>query len=242
MVTTPGTSSGAYTFTMTNAGIVEEAFDRIQIRPAALTRHHLISARTSLNLELQRWSNLGINLFKIISGTIELVTGQATYTLQTDLVTLTEVYFTTVNGNGSGYNSDRILSPVTRTQYAMIPNKLQPGTPTQFWFERLATPQITLWQPPFQGAPSYVVNWYGLQRIQDAGLGSAETPDIVYRALDALCAALAARLAVKFSPPQVQQMRKAEAMEAWNDFATNDQELGPMIIQPNLSGYSRMGR
>ncbi len=237
---TPGQSSGTYTFQLDNAGIVIEAFDRIQMRPASLDRHHFISARTSLNLELQRWSNLGINLFKMISGTINLIAGQATYALQTDLVTLTEVYYTTVNGNGSGYNNDRTLSPITRTQYSMIPNKLQPGQPTQYWFQRLATPEITLWQPPAVGAPSYVVNWYGLQRIQDAGLGSAETPDIVYRAIDALCAALAHRLAVKFSPPPVVQARKAEAMEAWDDFATNDQELGPLIVAPNLSGYGRM--
>jgi len=238
----PGMSSGTYGFAPSNAAILYEAFDRIQIRPTAVDRHHLQSGTLSLNLELQRFSNLGINNWKMITGVINLVAGQATYVLPPTLVTMTEMYYTTVNGNGAGYNLDRIMRPMTREQYAMIPNKLQPGDPTQFWFQRLEVPQVTIWQPAIQGAPEYIINWNALQRIQDAGIASGETPDIVYRGFDALCAALAHRLAVKFSPPPIQQLRKVEATEAWNDFVANDIENGPMIMQPNVGIYGRMGR
>jgi len=241
---TPGQSSGTQTFFLDNTEIVMEAFDRIQVRPSEITRHHLISARRSLNLELQRWSNLGINLWEVVTATLNLVIGQATYTLPQNLVTIMEMYYSTVNGNGAGINFDRIMVPITRTQYAMLPNKLQQGIPTQYWLERLEQPVVTLWETPAIGSPQYVVNYNYLQRIDDAGLASGETPDIVYRGLDALCAALSARLAGKFAPiqirSQVMQSAKAEAQEAWNDFVTNDQEDGPLIMQPNVGGYGRM--
>ena len=239
MAVAPGQTSGTYDWFLSNSGVVIEAFDRIGLRPPELTRHHMMSARNSINLECLQWANVGINLFKVISGTINLIANQATYALQADLVTLTDVWYTTVNGNGAGYNQDRILTPVTRQEYAMIPNKLQPGIPNQFWYEMLATPTITFWQPPSQGAPDYVVNWFGLQQIQDANLGGGERPDIVYRAIDALCARLAWRLAIKFAPAMT-AARKDDATEAWNDFATRDQEMGGMVIQPNVSGYWRI--
>lgn len=244
-MTVPGTSSGTQNFDLSNAEIIFEAFDRIRVRPPEITRHHLVSARRSLNLELQRWSNLGVNLWEVVNTTLNLVSGQATYSLPSNFVTMLEMIFTTVNGNGAGYNYDRILSPITRTQYADLPNKLQPGLPTQYWVQRLEAPVVTLWQPPFQGAPNYILSYSYLQRIQDAGIATGETPDIVYRGIDALCACLAARLAAKFAPPdqlaETIARTKAEAIEAWDDFITNDQEDGPMIMVPNLGGYARMG-
>ena len=149
-MTVPGTSSGTQNFDLSNAEIIFEAFDRIRVRPPEITRHHLVSARRSLNLELQRWSNLGVNLWEVVNTTLNLVSGQATYSLPSNFVTMLEMIFTTVNGNGAGYNYDRILSPITRTQYADLPNKLQPGLPTQYWVQRLEAPVVTLWQPPFQ--------------------------------------------------------------------------------------------
>lgn len=236
---TPGSSSGTYTFAPDNASIVTEAFDRINLPPQALERHHLISARSSLNYSMQTFSNKGVNLWKVVNGTINLVAGQAPYTMRTDLVDITEVYYTTVNGNGSGYNSDRFMTPLTRTEYAMLPNKLQPGTPTSYWFQRLQTPILTIWQPAAAGAPNYVINWFGLQRLQDAGIGGGETPDMVYRGLDALVGDLAWRLAVKFAP-DLQQARKADAQEAWDMFVANDQEAGPVLMQPAIGIYGRM--
>jgi hypothetical protein len=241
---TPGESSGTYLFAPSNGQIVLESLERLQIHDTSIVRDKLPSIRMSLNLELERWSSLGINLWKIITGTFDLVEGQSVYVFPSNLVVLTEMWYTTVNGNGTGQNSDRIMTPLTRTQYAMIANKQTLGIPTQYWYERLQTPQVTIWQPPFQGAPNYVLNWFGLQRIQDASIASGETPDLVYRAYDALCACLAYRLYPKFIPrsewPAMEQILKAKRDEAWNEFATNDNELGPMRITPNLGGYGNM--
>jgi hypothetical protein len=236
---TPGQSSGTYLFAPDNASVVVEAFDRVQIRPTQLDRHHLVSARMSLNLELVAWSNRGVNLWEITGGSIDLVAGEPTYPMPVSLVNLTELWFTTVNGSGAGVDNDRFMVPMTRTQYAMIPNKLQPGTPTQYWFQRLELPQVTVYQVPFIGAPTCVLRWFGLQRVMDAGTGGGETPDIPYRAYDALCAGLTARLAEKFKP-EMWEKKLAAAQRVWDEFAADDNESGPMIVQPNVGIYGRL--
>jgi hypothetical protein len=274
MAITPGYTSGTRGFSLSNSQVVVEAFDRIQIRPMTLTRHHMASARNSINLELLQWSNVGVNLWEVTSGAIYVVAGKSTYALSTGLVTLTDVWVSTPQTASSytdpayltdefgapitdefgvpytsdtgavtvpvAVNSDRYMTPITRQQYAMIPNKQQTGTPTQYWVEMTALPTITLWPVPAISWPDSIVNWFGLQRMEDANLGMGESPDIVYRAYDALCARLAWRLAVKFQPG-VADARKKDATEAWNDFATRDQEQGRQVIQPNVSGYWRIG-
>lgn len=240
MAVAPGSSSGTYNFTLPTAGVVLEAFDRIQIEPQMITRHRAVSARASLNLELQEWSNAGFNFWETASGSINLAVGTATYTLPTNLVMLTELWYSVVNGGGSGINSDRIMVPITRTDYANLTNKLQQGIPTQFWFQMLLTPQITIWQVPALGSPTVVLNWYGLQRIQDANLGGGEVPNVPNRAIDTLCAGLTKRLAEKFAPSQFADKEKI-FKESWDLFARRDQEPGSVTYRPNLGNIGRMG-
>jgi hypothetical protein len=232
-------SSGLYNFGLSNAGILIEAFDRIGIEPQAITRHRMNSARTSLNLELSTWSNKGFNFWELASGTINLVADTATYTLPPQLAMLTDLWYSNVNGGGAGVNQDRIMVPITRDVYAMLTNKLQQGIPTQYWFQMLLTPQITIWQVPNIGAPNYVLGWYGLSQIQDANLGSGETPNIHYRAQEALVAGCTVRLAEKFMPARLAE-KKQLFTEAWDDMARRDQEPGAITYRPDFSAWSRL--
>jgi hypothetical protein len=234
------TTSGTYAFEMANAQLLSEAFDRIQIRGPALTRSHLTSAHQSLNLELARWGNAGINLWKVTSGTINLVTGTATYPLPQQMELLTDLTYRTVGGSSAQDDTDRYMMTLTRQQYAMMPAKGTLGVPTQYWFQRLPVPQITLYPVPASGAPDYILVWYGLLRMEDASPTGGQTPDIPYRAYDALCAALAHRLAIKFSEPGVVAARKADAAEAWSEFTANDQEVGSALMAPNVGMYGRL--
>ncbi len=242
-------SSGTWNFALSNFSIVADAFERIQIPPESTTPQQLISARNSLNLELLEWSNRGFNFWKLTSGTINLVVNQATYVLPSTLVTLTELWYSVVNGGGTGVNQDRIMVPIDRTSYAQIVNKLQPGIPTQYWLQMLSpAPQITIWQVPQSGqvAPAAVLNWYGLEQIEDANVSGAETPDIHYRATEALIAGLALRLCEKFGPtqPQARQAmmleKKTLADNAWNNLERRDQEPGYITFRPNIFAYGRM--
>ena len=87
---------------MPNVSIIYEAFDRLQWLPTEVTGHMMMSARNSLNLLLVDLENDGLLAWKQVSGTIPLVVNQAVYTLPTNLVTLLDLYYTTVNGGGSG--------------------------------------------------------------------------------------------------------------------------------------------
>lgn len=239
MAVTPGQSSGTFNFLLSNGSVVLEAFDRCQIRPQEITRHMMISARTSMNLEFIDWEDAGFNFWKTTSGTINLAVNQPTYTLPPNLVTLEEIWYSNVNGGGAGVNQDRIMVPITRTAYAALTNKLQQGIPTQYWFQMLMIPQVTIWEVPAIGAPNYVLNWYGLQQMEDANLGGGEAPNVPRRAYEALCAGMAKRLAQKFAPT-LYQMRKADFDEAWLALTRRDQEPGPISYTPNVGIYGRM--
>ena len=241
-------TSGLFNFGLSNSGTIFEAFDRISIRPPMVDRHMMASARNSLNLELLSWSNESWNYWKTTSGTINLVVGQATYLLPANLVTLEELYLSQVNGNGAGVNADRIMTPMERTQYSEIPNKLQTGNPTSYWFQMVIPPQVTIWETPQAGfaSPNYILSWYGLQQIQDATLSGGENPDIAVRASDALCARLTLRLAEKFGPSSPAERaalikeKGALAEIAWENLQRRDQEPGPTTFRMNTEAYRRM--
>lgn len=234
---TLGTTSNTNLFNPPISDIFLESFERCGIRGTALTRRHMISAKRSLNLELATWSNRQVDLWQVVGPTtISLVAGQATYNINANSEAILDVYFTTVNGGGTGVNIDRIMLPISRTQYAMIPNKLQAGTPTVYWYNKQIQPTITFWEPPETGSPSYQVNYYYLQRIQDAAPVNGQIPQVPYRFTDALCAGLARRLARKFAPPLYDTL-KQEAAEAWLEAIGNDIENAPVQISPTVAGY-----
>lgn len=234
---TLGVTSGQYLFNPPVSDIFLEAFSRIGIRGTAITRRHVIEARRSINIELSVWSNgPGPNLWEVQLSTINLIAGQATYTLPATTMSMLDVYYTTVNGGGAGVNIDRVMLPISRTQYSMIPNKAQAGTPTVYWFERLNPPTITFWEPPETGAPTQVVSFYWLKQIMDANPVNGQIPDITYRFIDALCAGLAVRLAEKFAPERLQEKMKMFDI-TWTKALSTDQENAPVSFMPTLSGY-----
>lgn len=240
-------TSNTFNFQPDAASVITDAFERCGKLPAALQRHDWVSARLSLNLVLLDWSNRGVNLWKVQGPTqVPLVQGQATYTVSPQAVYLLDMYYTLLNGGGSGVNQDRIMIPISRTQYSEYPNKLQQGTPTVYWYDKLSpTPQFTIYQAPaLDFSSGYCLNYYWLQRIQDANATSGETPDIPYLAYEALISDLALWLSRKPTltgplPPDLKAEIKAHALEAWLSFADTNREDVPINIRPNLSGFYR---
>src|SRR5262245_5434056 len=100
----PGTSSSTYSAPslFTNAAGVFEADSRCGIRGTALQQHHMADARRSLTLTLQSWANKGKNLFTLEQKVIQLVTGQATYSIPPEVVSITDAYYNTVSLIGPG--------------------------------------------------------------------------------------------------------------------------------------------
>lgn len=386
--------SGTYDFSLSNADIIIEAFERIQIGPSAFEPRHIISARRSLNIELQEWANRGVNLWVVDQYSVPLTQGISLYTLAPEIVNPLDVYIrtfqlgalnsvaqsftttlgsnqvtinvggaqvggyvqiaipvaiggiilfgyypvisvpnantatiqatgqyannsvtggtvpaftttlgsasvnvnipghgllvgqpfnvevpTTVGGvtlNGSyavatvvDFNNftiiapanalsgatvsenggrtqiavqvqnaapvDIMLYPLSRDDYAMIPDKFVQGRPTTFWFNRLINPTMTVWQVPDATQP-YELMFFAMRRIQDADPISGQAPEIPMRFLEALISKLTARLAEKFKP-EMHAAKIALGNAAWDLASAEDREKAPTYIAPDLSGY-----
>jgi len=230
--TNAATYSGTYAFLPSVGDIIITAFQRIGIRPAEILQQHLQQAVMELNLLQAKLSNQQPNLWDVDLQSLPLVQGTATYSVPAETVMITNAYIRT----GSGTSSvDRLIFPISQTEYAALSNKFVQSPPTQFWFNRLISPTLTLYQVPDGGGP-YTLYYYRVRQIQDALLPNGFQIEVPYRWLDALTAGLAHRLAAVFAP-QLEQIRKMDAQEAWTIAATQDTENVSLFIVPGLVSY-----
>ena len=230
------TSSGTYNFQPSLGELVLNAFARCGVRRTAIMQEHMTDARFETNLMLASWANQGVNLWEVVLISVPLIQGQTTYTVPAKVVMILDAVIQQNTGTSSQF--DRVIMPISRTEYSQTPNKLQQAPPTVFWFDRLINPTVTLWPVPDQ-TNNYTLNYYAVTQIQDAELTDAQTVDIPYRWLDALAAGLAARLAAIYAPDRM-QMLEAKAQQAYIIAATQDTENVGLYITPGLSGYFRV--
>lgn len=226
------TSSGNYSFSLSNASIAVAAYARIQVRRTEFLAQHMQDAYQEFNLLLSSLSNQQVNLWSVDLVSLPLVAGTATYPVDASTVMVLDAYLS----YGSP-TTDRLIFPISRTEYASYPNKTDQGVPSVFWFDRLISPTLTFWLVPDANS-TYTVNYYRCRQIQDANLPNGETPNVPYRFLDALVAGLAHRLA-RIYKPELEAIRAADADKAWSIAATNDVENVAMNITPGISGYFR---
>lgn len=226
-------TSNSYDFNLTNAEVVASAYALLQIRRPSLLSEHMADARIQLNLLLSSWSNLQVNLFNVDLVTVPLIQGQTTYDVDPSTIMVLDAY---LSFNGAPL-SNRLIFPISRTEYASYSNPTAQGTPSVFWYDRLLSPTITLWLVPDQ-TDAYTLNYYRCYQNQDANLPSGETPAIPYRWLDAMVTGLAARLS-KIYAPALEDKREMDAQKAWNIAAIQDTENVGMTISPGIDGYYR---
>lgn len=305
------TTSGTYTFNPALGELTLYAYNLIGVRNTAVLQEHMEAARMATNLMLARWSNQGVNLWRVDKVTVPLaqlvpitgasgtgaiatltyydidtpvytvgttitVTGMnpsgyngshvvvasspgsvsfastevgafvsggfceapndvSTFSVNPNTVVILDAY---VTNNDSGANIDRIILPISRTEYASYPNKEQAGFPTVFWFDRLLAPTVTLWPVPnTDNGPQNLV-YYRVVRIQDAAMSNAQTVDVPYLWLEAFAYGLAQRLALIFAPDRLQILAPL-ADDAYNVAAQQNVETAQQYITPMISGYFR---
>jgi hypothetical protein len=193
------------------------------------------AARMAANLLCSNWSNRGVNLWAVDLIEEPLVQGQTTYTVDGNTVMILDAYIETDNGGGQPI--DRIIMPISRTEYASYPNKEQQGFPTTFWFDRLISPTVTLWPVP-DGQSAQTLKYYRVRQIQDTNLQNGQQVEIPYLWLDAFAYNLAARLAVIWAPDKL-AMIKPLADEAYQVAAEQNVEQAQQYISPQIMGYYR---
>jgi len=226
-------TSGTATFNMDFTEIAKEAWERAgrEMRSG----YDLRTARRSMNLLTIEWQNRGINMWTIEEGTVNLVSGTASYALPADTVDLLEHVVRTGDGNITT-QSDLNITRISVSTYVSIPNKLSQGRPIQLYIDRgQANPTVTVWPVP-DASTTYILKYWRMRRIEDAGSG-VETPDVNFRFLPCLVAGLAYYIAMK-EPDLAQRlpMLKAAYDEQFDLAAQEDREKATLSLVPRIYG------
>lgn len=219
------TTSGTYSFgTSEQIDIITEAFERVGRNPSTLAANDIDSARRSINYLFSDWANSGPNLWEVDLVTLPLTEDTQSYTLDVQTVYLLQVYTRTVS---DGVNTDLLIQPISRAEYAALPNKAQRAArPTQFYFERTSTPSLYVWPVPDSG--DVTLKYYRMKIQQDAGdfTNSLDAPN---RWMEAIASGLAAKLAVKFAPDRLEWLERL-ATKAYDLAAAEDRERVPLRL------------
>lgn len=226
------TTSGTYSFNPSGADLISYAYSLCGIRRTALLQEHLHDARMALNLMLASWGNSTPNLWTVDLVEETLVAGTATYDVDANTIMILDAYIRT--GEDDEVN-DRIIWPISRSEYAAMPNKTLEAPPTVFWFDRLLSPTITLWQTP-DDSQTYTLRYYRCTSLQDANLPGGETVDIPPWWLDALAWGLASRLAVSYAPDRAAPL-DLKAAAALREAREQNTENVTLYLMPQVGGY-----
>ena len=227
------TTSNTYTFAPSLGEITLYSYNLIGLRNTSLLAEHMEAARMAANMLLGRWSSQGVNLWTVDLKTIVLVQGQTTYTVPDNTVVMLDAYVTTGTGTSA---INRLILPISRTEYASYPNPLQQGFPTTYWFDRLISPSVTLWPVPDGNEVSF--SYYRVQQIQDSNFTNGQQVEIPYYFLEAFVYGLAQRLAMVWAPDKV-ALLKPMADESYAIAAAQNIETAQQYISPMISSYFR---
>jgi len=171
----------------------------------------------------------------VSGGTCEAPNDVSTFSVAPNTVVILDAY---VTSNDSGANIDRIILPVSRTEYASYPNKEQSGFPTIFWFDRLLAPTVTLWPVPNTDNGPQELKYYRVKQLQDSNLSNGQQVEIPYLWMEAFAYGLAQRLSMIWAPDKV-PLLKPMADEAYQIAADQNVETAQQYISPMISGYFR---
>lgn len=225
------TTSGTYAYNPSLGEASIYALNLCGVRGTALLQEHMESARMAANMLLGRWSADGVNLWQVDLQTVILTPGTGTYSVPASTVSILDAYIT-VNSSGNAIN--RLILPISRSEYASYPYPEQQGAVTVYWFDRLLSPTITLW--PVPDDTQYSLNYYRLRQTQDANFTNGQTVEIPYYFMEAFCLGLAYRLALIWAPDKA-AMLKVMADEAYEIAAVQNTETASLYVSPTLSGY-----
>lgn len=233
------TTSGTTDFTLNMIEAIEESFERCGLE--SRSGYDARTARRSINLMLQEWSNRGLNLFTYEERTQLLTYGVAEYDLGSDLVDVLE-QVVQLPPYGSTPQISRInMTRVSVSTQATRTNPNIYGRPIEVFYKR-GTDGTTayVWPLPDGNGPYTLVYW-AMRRIEDAG-AFTNTGDFPFRFLPVFVAGLAYYIAQKKrrDDPNLVQTLKAEYEEAWMSAAGEDRERATLSLVPRASSYRIM--
>ena len=230
------TLSGTTTFNLSIDEIIDEAYQRCGLSTNA--GYDLKSARRSLNLLFAEWGNRGIHLWKVDLHEATLVSGQAEYSVSSNVSDVLEAFISSTAASADNANTQDVsLTKIDRSAYAAMPNKGASGQPSQYYVKIETLPKIFLYITPDLNTYTHL-KYYSINRIEDAGAYTNEA-DVAYRFLPCMCAGLAYYLAMKKSPQLVQQNKLVYEDELKRALDEDGQRtstfLSPQSFYPTVS-------
>ena len=231
--TTSGTTTFEKGFSISD--IIEEAYERIGIQ--GVSGYQLKGARRSLNIMFQEWANRGLHYWEVGNNNITLVDGQSTYTIYRSTADgtsdATAIYGVDdiLEASYRNSNVDTPLTKINRSSYQALSNKTSEGTPSQYFVQRFIDKiTITLYLTPGSTEAGNFLNFYYVNRIQDAGAYTNDV-DVPYRFVPCMIAGLAYYLGVKFAPERIQMLKMLYEDEL-NRALTEDGSSSSSFITP----------
>ena len=148
-----------------------------------------------MGLMFTEWEQEHVRLFQVDEQTQTLTDGTASYAAASGTLTI-------LDGIIRRSSVDTPVHRISREMYHLIPNKTQEGLPSSVYHDRAGLTYY-LWNVPENSTDVFRYN--RLRMIQDVGT-AAQTPDLQRIWWEALCAGLAAKLAVKFAWDRVDKL------------------------------------
>lgn len=233
MTPNPPNTSGTYDFAPSMGEAVLYAYGLCGLRRSVLTQQHFEDARLATNMMMGRWSADGVNLWQVELCSIPLQQGRSTYPVPSNTIVMLDAYYTINNGQ---QEIDRIMTPVSRTEYANYPNKQQQGACTVFWFNRLLSPDVHLWPVP-NGQQAFF-KYYRLRQTQDSVLQNGTSVEIPFYFIEPYVFGLGYRLALIWATDRAPGL-KVQADESWGIASRQNVETANVYVSPMVNGYYR---
>jgi hypothetical protein len=231
---TLGGTSNTFQFAPSSSQIILYAFGRCGIRGPQLQAEHMRDAATAMNMIQSDWANDQVNLWTVELITVPLVFGQTSYPVPENVILILDAYLEINPGTSNPI--DLYMYAISRTEYAAFPDKVTPGRPTTYWFDRLISPNVFIWQPSINA--SWTFNYYACRQIMDAGTQNAQQPEIPYAWLKAFSDALSVELAVIYAPEKVQMLMPLAAA-SYKRAKAMGSERAPLFLFPGINNYFR---
>lgn len=232
-------TSGTWIFNPDLAELVDEALERCRIDPAKIEHRHILSARRSMRFMLAHWATQDYHDFRIEQQSFTTVQSQAVYTGGVDFDITDNNLIDILDGVLTRNGVDTPIIPWSREDYLNIPEKTTEGRPDRMFIDKQRD-QIVLTFWPVPENSTDIITFNAVRKFEDADT-AADNADIPYYMYDAFAYGLAARLAEKYAPVELEEKLWIKAERSLRDAQNAVRERGDVRIVPTSNSRRRRG-